>query len=129
MAYLLESPNPELRTARRRWRLAHPGLAEQLRPALRAPLTEDAGPHLGHPVSRRARVAVEIARSAGGHGSIPDLVELLRSSTTNSYLRSPPPMRSSTSTPPPQRRRSAPSSTKSAPTLTMTPTTSYAASP
>ncbi len=86
--YLLESPRPELRTARRRWRLAHPGLAEQLRPALRAPLTEDAGPHLGHPVSRRARVAVEIARHAGGDGSIPDLVELVLSSTTNSYLRS-----------------------------------------
>lgn len=88
VTYLLESPNPELRTARRRWRLAHPGLAEQLRPALRAPLTEDAGPHLGHPVSRRARVAVEIARRAGGHDSVPDLVELLLSSTTNSYLRS-----------------------------------------
>jgi hypothetical protein len=88
VAYLLESPNPELRTARRRWRLAHPGLAEQLRPALRAPLTEDAGPHLGHPVSRRARVAVELARRAGGHDSVPDLVELLLSSTTNSYLRS-----------------------------------------
>ena len=88
VAYLLESPNPELRTARRWWRLAHPGLAEQLRPALGAPLTEDAGPHLGHPVSRRARVAVEIARRAGGQGSVPDLVELLLSSTTNSYLRS-----------------------------------------
>lgn len=86
--YLLQSPNPELRTARRRWRLAHPGLAEQLRPALRAPLTENAGPHLGHPVSRRASVAVEIARRAGGHHSVPDLVELLLSSTTNSYLRS-----------------------------------------
>lgn len=88
VAYLLDSPNPELRTARRRWRLAHPGLAEQLRPALRAPLTEDAGPHLGHPISRRARVAVEIARRAGGLDSVPDLVELLLSSTTNSYLRS-----------------------------------------
>lgn len=88
VTYLLESPNPELRTARRRWRLAHPDLGEQLRPALRAPLTEDAGPHLGHPVSRRAWVAVEIARRAGGHHSVPDLVELLLSSTTNSYLRS-----------------------------------------
>lgn len=88
VAYLLESPNPELRTARRRWRLAHPGLAEQLRPALRAPLTQDAGPHLGHPVSRRARVAVEIARRAAGHDSVPDLVDLLLSSSTNSYLRS-----------------------------------------
>lgn len=88
VTYLLDSPNPELRTARRRWRLAHPGLAEQLRPALRAPLTEDAGPHLGHPVSRRAYVAMEIARRAGGHDSVPDLVELLLNSTTNSYLRS-----------------------------------------
>jgi hypothetical protein len=89
VAYLLDAPDPELRTARRRWRLAHPGLVEQLRPALRAPLTQDAGPHLGHPVSRRARVAVEIARRAGGHGSVPDLVELLLSSSrTNSYLRS-----------------------------------------
>lgn len=88
VTYLLESPNPELRTARRRWRLAHPGLADQLRPALRAPLTEDAGPHLGHPVSRRAHVAVEIARRAGGHNSVPDLADLLLSSTTNSYLRS-----------------------------------------
>ena len=88
VAYLLDAPDPELRTARRRWRLAHPGLTEQLRPALRAPLTRDAGPHLGHPVSRRARVAVEIARRAGGHGSVPDLVDLLLSSTTNSYLRS-----------------------------------------
>lgn len=87
-AYLLESPNPELRTARRRWRLAHAGLSEQLRPALRAPLTEDAGPHLGHPVSRRARVAVEIARRAGGDDSVSDLVKLVLSSTTNSYLRS-----------------------------------------
>ncbi|GAA0254035.1 hypothetical protein GCM10009527_057620 [Actinomadura nitritigenes] len=86
--YLLDAPEPELRTDRRRWRLAHPGLAEQLRPALRAPLDQDAGPHLGHPVSRRAWVAVEIARRAGGHGSVPDLVELLLSNTTNSYLRS-----------------------------------------
>ncbi len=88
VAYLLDAPDPEVRTARRRWRMAHPGLAEQLRPALRAPLTQDAGPHLGHPVSRRARVAVEIARRAGGHGSVPDLVDLLLSSNTNSYLRS-----------------------------------------
>jgi hypothetical protein len=87
-AYLLESPNPEQMTARRRWRFAHPGLAEQLRPALRAPRTEDAGPHLGHPVSRRAWVAVEIARRAGGDDSVPDLVQLVLSSTTNSYLRS-----------------------------------------
>ncbi|SMF42887.1 hypothetical protein L603_003900000020 [Cellulosimicrobium cellulans J34] len=87
-AYLLESPDPDLRMARRRWRLAHPGLAEQLRPALRAPLTEDAGPNLGHPISRRAWVAVEIARRAGGDGSVLDLVELVLSSRTNSYLRS-----------------------------------------
>ncbi|NYE15518.1 hypothetical protein [Actinomadura citrea] len=86
--YLLDAPDPELRTDRRRWRLAHPGLAEQLRPALRAPLAQDAGPHLGHPVSRRAWVAVEIARRAGGHASVPDMVELLLSNTTNSYLRS-----------------------------------------
>jgi len=88
VAYLLDATNPELRTARRRWRLTHPGLTEQLRPALRAPLTQDAGPHLGHPISRRARVAVEIARRAGGHEAVPDLVDLLLSSTTNSYLRS-----------------------------------------
>lgn len=88
VAHLLDTPHPELRTARRRWRLGHPGLAEQLRPALRAPLTQDAGPHFGHPLSRRARVAVEIARRAGGHGSVPDLVDLVGCSTTNSYLRS-----------------------------------------
>lgn len=86
--HLLGATNPELRTARRRWRLAHPGLAEQLRSSIRAPLTEGAGPHLGHPVSRRAQVAVEIARRSGGDGSVPDLVDLLLSTTTNSSLRS-----------------------------------------
>lgn len=88
VAYLLSAQDPELRTTRRRWRLAHPGLADQLRPALRAPLTEDAGPHLGHPVSRRAQVAVDIARHAGEHGSVGDLADLLASSSTNATLRS-----------------------------------------
>ena len=87
VAYLLESPDPELRTGRRRWRLDHPQLAEQLRPVMRAPLTQDAGPHFGHPVSRRAQVAIEIARRAGGEASVPDLVNLLRCDTINSYLR------------------------------------------
>ncbi|MCR6491437.1 hypothetical protein [Cellulomonas sp. P24] len=86
--YLLDTPNPELRTARRRWRLGHSGLAVQLRPALHAPLTQDDGAHLGQPVLRRAQVAVEIARRGGGLDSVPDLVDLLLSSTTDSYLRS-----------------------------------------
>lgn len=88
VAHLLNAPDAELRTARRQWRLAHPGLAEQLRPALRAPLSEDAGPDLGHPISRRARVAVEIARRAGERGTIGDLADLVSSAETNSYLRS-----------------------------------------
>lgn len=88
VAYLLDSPNLELLTARRRWRLAHAGLADQLRPALRAPLTQDAGPDLGHPVARRSYVGVEIARRSREHGSVSDLVDLVLSRTTNSTLRS-----------------------------------------
>jgi hypothetical protein len=88
VAHLLDSPDPELRTRGRRWRLGHPRLAEQLRPALCAPLSEDAGPDFGHPVSRRARTALEIARRAGDRRVVEDLVDLVRSTGTNAYLRS-----------------------------------------
>ncbi|QNG35322.1 hypothetical protein F1C76_00700 [Geodermatophilaceae bacterium NBWT11] len=86
-AYLLDVGDPDRAIPRRRWRLAHPGLADQLRPALRAPLAEDAGPHFGNPVSRRANTAIEIARSSDAQELVPEIEALVLRADLNSYLR------------------------------------------
>lgn len=64
-AYLLDVGDPDRVTPRRRWRLAYPGLADQLRPALRAPLAEDAVQEV-----------------------VPEIEALVVSADVNSYLRS-----------------------------------------
>lgn len=70
-----------------RWRLAHPGLADQLEPALTAPLTEGAGDDFGNPISRAAGTAIDIARASRTTEVIPKLATLAVSAELNSYLR------------------------------------------
>src|SRR5690606_27017655 len=66
VTHLLENPAAasQLRHSRRRWRLRHPGLLDQLRDALQPALEEDCGEHLGNPIARRAHTAILIARSS-----------------------------------------------------------------
>lgn len=85
VAHLLD--HPDVLRLRRRSSLAHPGLAGQLRPALQAALTEDAGPHLGHPVSRRAYAAIQIARFSTARELVPDIADLVACTSLNAVVR------------------------------------------
>lgn len=75
--YLLGASDLNLEKSRRRWRLGHPDLAEQLRPVLRTPLLADVRVTSEPAVPGAAVVAAEIARRARDTRLVPDLVDLL----------------------------------------------------
>lgn len=85
--YLLDHPDVDRSGARRRWRLRHDGLPTQLRGPLTQPLLQETGPHLGHPIARRAHTALQIARASRLVEVVPDVQALIEAAGMNPVLR------------------------------------------
>lgn len=87
VSYLLDTPSATRYSSRSQWRLQHSGLADQLRPAFAAPMAHDTGPHLGHPVARRAHTALQVARASEVVEAVPDIRALVEHKGLNPVLR------------------------------------------
>jgi hypothetical protein len=87
VSYALDAAERDVTLARPRWRLRHPGLGAQLRPALARAVDGGAGEHFGNPVARRARAALQIARLARELDLVPDVARLVEARGLNPYLR------------------------------------------
>ncbi|WP_156253899.1 NACHT domain-containing protein [Pseudactinotalea terrae] len=85
--FLLDHPDIERRAVRRRWHLRHDGLPTQLHGPLTQPLLQYTGPHLGHPIARRAHTALEIARASRLVEAVPDIQALIETAGLNPVLR------------------------------------------